>query len=610
MATSGTLTKSIETRSWGGGYRLRLVWSATQSETNNTSTITAKLYWESLHSSFDIQSSATKTCKIGINGSSDYHRAAGMANLSGGQIKKIHEWRKTVIHKSDGTKTVPFDCYIDLAGILIYSSGKRHYKIRIQKSVTLDKITRSDPDPPQPNEPRTSAGWYRTPLISNRDGDYGEKPTSDGSMFRSDNRSTRNNENAVSSISFSIPHNVKNAKVTWWNLVESERGQYGNITKSKQWYGDDVPDTLVYYDLFEEYRIYINGDSWKRFEWCNPNRTTSQYAYNQWGCPWGKWWEESLVLTPGRTYEMTFEFKRDAGDSSPIHGRNLMAVDDLNVTWTEQSGEIITHPPNPLIYLDGRDGYRDVIPHSGSDAPPIEFTEYETNSQQGSVYQFTNVKPRDVIRTVSVQGFSEEDLREKVRKMTSTLVNKPLTLLCLYPEGEQRQLVCRYMNGLEGEQTRSRFGFQKKMSLKFRAFDPMWYGEYSKVDRDSTMAMSSTRMKVYNAGDTELYPILRLYGPGTNPLVKLTTTWNDDPIHQLKLNYSIPTNRYVLIDMRPGKKLIILDDGTNLYEHINATYSQFFTVPRGVWSVDLDYTGGTDDNSRLEIEYQLAYWGV
>jgi hypothetical protein len=109
MALSGYINKDV-----GRNYRLRLEWSATQSVTNNTSTVTAKLYWMDRSGYGYVNSSATKTAAIQYNdGSWDTRSASGMADLNTGQKKEIHSKTFTLKHNSDGTCSFSLDAYFD-----------------------------------------------------------------------------------------------------------------------------------------------------------------------------------------------------------------------------------------------------------------------------------------------------------------------------------------------------------------------------------------------------------------------------------------------------------------------------------------------------------------
>ena len=134
MALSGTFYTNV-----GSGWRLQLEWSATQSVTNNTSTITARLYWMSLGSSYNVISSATKSGSVTINGASSSFSGAGLANLSGNQKKLIKTYTNTVTHNADGTKSVPISAYFDAKVTL---SGVYYNRVSVSGTATLNTIPR------------------------------------------------------------------------------------------------------------------------------------------------------------------------------------------------------------------------------------------------------------------------------------------------------------------------------------------------------------------------------------------------------------------------------------------------------------------------------------
>jgi hypothetical protein len=115
MALSGTFIGSTV----GGGYRLEIDWSATQNISANQSTVTAKVYWHSLGSSYTVNSSATKTGSTTIDGTATSWSTAG-ASLSGNQRKLVATTSKTVTHDSTGNKSVAisstYNVAVDLGG--------------------------------------------------------------------------------------------------------------------------------------------------------------------------------------------------------------------------------------------------------------------------------------------------------------------------------------------------------------------------------------------------------------------------------------------------------------------------------------------------------------
>jgi hypothetical protein len=110
MALSGTFIGSTV----GGGYRLEIDWSATQSIANNQSTVTAKVYWCSLGSSYTVSSTADKTGGTTIDGTTVTWSATD-ASLNGNQRRLVATTSKTVTHNTDGSKSVAISAYFNVA---------------------------------------------------------------------------------------------------------------------------------------------------------------------------------------------------------------------------------------------------------------------------------------------------------------------------------------------------------------------------------------------------------------------------------------------------------------------------------------------------------------
>lgn len=134
MATSGTIQEAIRT-----GYRLQIAWTVdSQSVSNNTSTVTAKVQLVSTGSSYTINSSATKSGSLTINGTK--YAFTFSAALSGNQTKTIFQKTVTVSHASDGTKTCAFSA---TAGINVTLSGTYYGNVTASGSGTFDTIARA-----------------------------------------------------------------------------------------------------------------------------------------------------------------------------------------------------------------------------------------------------------------------------------------------------------------------------------------------------------------------------------------------------------------------------------------------------------------------------------
>lgn len=134
MALSGTIYTTVHT-----GYRLQIEWTATQDVANNQSTITSKLYWMSINSSYTINASASHTGYNYIGGTSySFSATAGLTSL---QKKQLASSTRTITHASDGTLTTTLSATFPIAVTL---SGTYYDTASIgATSITLNTIPRA-----------------------------------------------------------------------------------------------------------------------------------------------------------------------------------------------------------------------------------------------------------------------------------------------------------------------------------------------------------------------------------------------------------------------------------------------------------------------------------
>lgn len=134
MASSGTITQSIRT-----GYQLKIAWSVgSQSVANNTSSVTVKVQLVSTGSSYTINSSATKSGSVTINGTK--YTFSFTASLSGNQTKTLYTKTVTVSHSANGTKTCAFSA---TCGINVTLGGTYYGNVTASGSGTFDTIARA-----------------------------------------------------------------------------------------------------------------------------------------------------------------------------------------------------------------------------------------------------------------------------------------------------------------------------------------------------------------------------------------------------------------------------------------------------------------------------------
>lgn len=136
MARSGTIEGSI----LNGNYKLRIVWTATQSVSANTSTITAKLYLVQAASwSLNIGTRAASYNSCTINGTKQTF-ATSAINNGGGATTLLATITQSVPHNADGTKSVTI---AGVFGIRATISGTWYESISASATVTLDTIPRT-----------------------------------------------------------------------------------------------------------------------------------------------------------------------------------------------------------------------------------------------------------------------------------------------------------------------------------------------------------------------------------------------------------------------------------------------------------------------------------
>ncbi|WNO29829.1 minor structural protein 2 [Bacillus phage SDFMU_Pbc] len=154
MAGSGTIYTNV-----GSHWRLSVSWSATQNVSNNSSTVTAKTYWEALNGYGAINATTTRSGKITIDGT-DYSFSA-TPSLSANQKKLLATKSKTVKHSGDGSGSVrisgEFSPYVNL-------QGRDYNRITISaKTFSLPTIPRASS---MSSSASLTAGSNRTVTIS------------------------------------------------------------------------------------------------------------------------------------------------------------------------------------------------------------------------------------------------------------------------------------------------------------------------------------------------------------------------------------------------------------------------------------------------------------
>ena len=148
MALSGSFHNNVST-----GYRLSLEWTATQNIADNTSTVTAKLYWLATSGSYNVVSSTSKQVVININGNK--LETTSIVGLGYGGMRLLATHTVIVPHNADGTKS------ISIAGACTFGLTLNGQSIGYKEAggaITLNTIPRAST---MSSSADMTAGFYK-----------------------------------------------------------------------------------------------------------------------------------------------------------------------------------------------------------------------------------------------------------------------------------------------------------------------------------------------------------------------------------------------------------------------------------------------------------------
>jgi hypothetical protein len=156
--------------------------------------------------------------------------------------------------------------------------------------------------------------------------------------------------------------------------------------------------------------------------------------------------------------------------------------------------------------------------------------------------------------------------------------------------------------------------------INFKAFDPKLYGDFKQTVLNMVEPGGRVYPKVYNidypdavqqnesifinSGNIETYPIVRIYGPCTDPSVTLRLS-HDNYVQEVKATgLTIPDGGWVELDF--SKPSVIDSNGTNLYKYFVG--SEWWALePDPVENIVTFFTPTWSAPSRAVIGWRNAY---
>jgi hypothetical protein len=187
------------------------------------------------------------------------------------------------------------------------------------------------------------------------------------------------------------------------------------------------------------------------------------------------------------------------------------------------------------------------------------------------------------------------------------------TLRVTQPDGQWREIVCRYLDGAEGEyETDPMLTGRAVHSVRMTANDPFWRGEpvtarFAYPDATPSfftgppfrLAPSEVlgASTVINPGDVDAYALWRIDGPFTDFTVGVGAS-------VVTMSLSKALGEWVEIDMNPTELTMTDEEGEDLWS--SATDVSFDPIPPGEVQLQTVLTGASP-GSAVEVSFTPRY---
>lgn len=293
-----------------------------------------------------------------------------------------------------------------------------------------------------------------------------------------------------------------------------------------------------------------------------------------------------------------------------------MGIDAVH--WISPDGEDID--------LNGA-GYRVLALPIGMEMVPFRWDSLPSPEGHGALLAQAYAGKRTVDMQVLIYGPDFEARRAAlVRAMNPARGDG--TLRVVLDDGRVRELVCRYVSGLEGANMNRQDGEGMVLlpddgsavagqwmvaPLSLEAGEPFWLGEAQSLvftqgeqvgffpilplNLSSGAVYSDTQ--VANPGDVTAWPVWTVQGPG-----KLLTLRNMDTDEVFQLDYGILEGETVTVDTRPGRKGVSSNLRGALWDYVTAW--EMWGIGAGGAHVRVELHD-TSESTQVSLWFRLRY---
>jgi Phage tail protein len=258
----------------------------------------------------------------------------------------------------------------------------------------------------------------------------------------------------------------------------------------------------------------------------------------------------------------------------------------------------------------------------GRYGPTMRFVTEQVPLQPGQRFRNVQHGLASVAVSVVFHPMSSTTLRPLIRQWAQLLDPRrgDGKLRATDPSGTARDLVCRYLSGLEVLQDDNflDIGGLAQTVLHFAAEQPYWQDSSPTVQSWSLLSSLATFFPIFplrlsgsevfadatvdnSLGDVEAWPVWTITGPGSNPILRNLTTGM-----VLSLPVTLLSGESVVIDTRPGAKTVTKQDGTNLFGSL-ASPPQLWNLAQGSNSIRIEFTAATAGISAVTLTFRKQY---
>lgn len=286
-------------------------------------------------------------------------------------------------------------------------------------------------------------------------------------------------------------------------------------------------------------------------------------------------------------------------------------------------------PTGVETLLNGETFYDCMIGRQGFFNVPLDLIDQEVPLEPGSREKYIQIHASDPRLPLLVSAESESDLAMARRALVRAM--NPMrglgTLRFIAADGVTRELACRVVDGLRGDESDNARGPGWFVAgLIFRAADPFWYDA-----SDLTLSVSPSTptdfmevgtaflplhlshsaaagtFSIDNDGDVEAWPVWTITGPGDTIVLTNNTTGEAITLSN-NGGLSLSGGQTLTIDTRPGAKTLLRDDGSSKFSYLSDTSSLWALQP-GNNDISLSM-GSTTGASELRLAYKRRWLGV